>query len=97
MRSAFLDTAEDRQWLRETHLRGVPLPTEYAQFGFAVLLGNEDAPHAVNLYKSADPLHSDDYLRVVFDVAAPVYCEYCEFDGTTNAPKKVRILERDRK
>lgn len=84
MRSGFLNSAEDCQWLREVHLRGVPLPAKYAGFQSFVLQGNEDAPHAVNLYVSADPLYTDNYYRFQFDCTAPIYCEACECDGKTN-------------
>lgn len=58
MRATFLNSADDCQWLREGALRGVPLPAKYAGFQSFVLQGNEDAPHAVNLYVSADPFLS---------------------------------------
>lgn len=87
MASAFIDTGEDLDWLRATHLRGVQLPTRYANFRFAVLQGNEDAPHAVNLYTAHAPDFNDDYLRVTFNHAPPIYCEYREYDGATDKPK----------
>lgn len=91
MRNAFLETAEDLQWLRETHLRGVPLPAKYAQFSFAVMAGNEDAPYSVNLYVSPAPTVTDDYLHVTFFCNDHVYCEYIEFDGKTDKPKLVQV------
>lgn len=87
MRSAFLESPEDIQWLKDTHLRGVPLPSAYHNFSFAILQGNEDAPHAVNLYADAEPRFDADFLRVTFDHNAPTYCEYCEYDGKTDKPK----------
>lgn len=87
MRQAFLETADDCQWLRETHLKGVPLPSKYAAFQSAILQGNEDAPHAVNLYAAAEPDYRDDYFRVTFDHAAPIYCEGAEYCGVTDKPK----------
>lgn len=89
MKSAFIETAEDIQWLMETHLRGVVLPSAYHGFKFAVLQGNEDSPFALNLYKSDSPNFDDDYLRVTFDHEAPIYCEYIEFDGKTDQPKRM--------
>lgn len=88
MKNAFLETADDVQWLRETHLKGVILPSAFAGFKFAILQGNEDAPHAVNLYADAKPRHDADYLRVTFAHDAPVYCEYQLYDGATDLPKK---------
>ena len=86
MRNAFIESDDDIQWLRETHLRGVPLPSKYANFKFAVLQGNEDAPHAVNLYITDNPKHDDDYFRVKFDVDSPLYCEGAEYNGKTDMP-----------
>jgi len=91
MRTAFLDSLDDCNWLRETALRGVELPEAYRDFKFAVLQGNEDAPHAVNLYRTETPNASDDYLRVRFVQEPPVYCEYIEHDGRTDQPKWRRV------
>lgn len=88
---SLLETPEDLVWLRETHLRGVPLPGKYQHFAFAVLQGNEDAPYAVNLYVSANPEVWDDYLRVRFVQEPPVYCEYIEMSGVTDAPKRQKV------
>jgi hypothetical protein len=92
MKTTFLDTPEDTQWLRDTHLRGVPLPTKYMGFRCAILQGNEDAPHSINLYMTQAPNYQDDYLHVTFDHAAPVYCECIEFDGRTVQPKRSSII-----
>lgn len=78
-------------WLRETHLRGVALPKEYENFKCAILQGNEDSPHSVNLYVAEWPNITDDYLRVVFVHEPPVYCEYIEYDGRKNQPKWHRV------
>lgn len=96
-----LNTVEDLQWLRETHLRGVPLPAKYENFGCAVLQGNEDSPYAVNLYVATDPNHDDDYLRVEFKHEPPVYCEYIEFSGdkpkwTTVTRPTVKFTEHEK-
>lgn len=88
MKNAFLETPEDVQWLRETHLKGVVSPSDFAAFKSAIMQGNEDAPHAVNLYADAEPRFDSDYLRVTFGHEAPVYCEYQLYDGTTDKPKK---------
>jgi hypothetical protein len=49
----FYDDKDSCQWLRDTHLRsvqGVPL------FQSFTLNGNEDCPHRIALYSSAEPL-----------------------------------------
>ncbi len=86
MRVAFMNEPDDVQWLKETHLKGVPLPFKYERFHAFVLQGNEDAPHAVNLYASIDPNHDDDYYRVRFVNDPPVYAECMEYDGKTDKP-----------
>lgn len=84
--TAFLNTADDIQWLKDTHLRGVILPSKYAGFQSAILQGNEDAPYAVNLYVSADPVFTDDYYRVRFVNDGTIYAQACEYDGVTDKP-----------
>ena len=90
MRLAFLETVDDIQWLKDTHLKGVPLPSAYQNFRFAILQGNEDCPYAVNLYVESSPRLDSDYLHVTFDHEKPTYCEYREYDGKTNTPKATR-------
>lgn len=85
-RSAFIETAEDVQWLKDTTLKGVPLPANYAEFKSAILQGNEDAPHAVNLYKAEKPNHDDDFYRVRFDDDGFTYCTCAEYNGKTGVP-----------
>lgn len=70
----FLNTPEDCQWLRDGHLKGVPLSRPFLSF---VIYGDETAPDRVDLYDSADPLYSDAYRLVRF-VSAPGYCEIDE-------------------
>ena len=41
-----LHKPEDRQWLRETHLRGHGLPA----FKCAIVVGNEDCPERIELF-----------------------------------------------
>lgn len=86
MKTGFMNTADDLQWLKETHLKGVPLPSAYQGFASYVLQGNEDAPHAVNLYVSADPLYRDNFYRVRFVNESGAHAEACEYDGATNQP-----------
>lgn len=78
MRSGFHNTQEDCDWLRATHLKGVPGLREFRSF---VLQGNEGAPFAVNLYASEDPKYSDPYQRVRFDEGPPVYCVVSNEEG----------------
>ncbi len=61
-RTIFLSTPEDCQWLRETHLRGFS-PPEFLSY---LLIGNEDSPEELHLYKSTDPLYTDKFSRVTF-------------------------------
>lgn len=93
MRNSILNTAEDLQWLRDVHLKGVPLMSEFSDFRFAILQGNEDAPYAVNLYLSDNPEFTDDYLRVTFDRASPIYCEMEPFCGKTDKPRGFRFVK----
>lgn len=86
MRTAFMNDPADAQWLKETHLKGVPLPVTYAGFQSFVLQGNEDAPHAVNLYRSIDPNYDDDYYRVRLANDSGAYAECCEYNGKTDKP-----------
>lgn len=82
-----IDTEQGIKLLKETHLKGVTLPTKWHDFKFAVVQGEPKAPYAINLYLSAIPALSDDYLRITFNHDAPVYCEYQEFDGKTDKQK----------
>lgn len=84
MNTTFLQNPENLQWLRAGALRGVPLPPEYAAFQSALLVGNEDAPDHLQLYRAADPSVNDHYLRVTLEGAAD-YCELEEVDGRTGA------------
>lgn len=61
-RAVFLSTPADCQWLRETHLREFSPP----EFSSCLLIGNEDSPEELRLYKSADPLYTDEFSRVIF-------------------------------
>lgn len=82
----FMNASDDVQWLLETHLKGVTLPTIVKGFRSFVLQGNEDAPHAVNLYQSIDPNHDDDYYRVRFVNDSGAYAESCNYNGKTDKP-----------
>lgn len=56
MRQQFLNSPEDCDWLRSTHLGG---RTDWL-FGSFVLFGNEDSPNEVHLYADPEPLISDE-------------------------------------
>jgi hypothetical protein len=86
MRNEFMWHTEDTQWLLDTHLKGVLLPTKYIGFKSFVLQGNEDSPDSVDLYTDVAPLMTADYYRVVFINEPPVYCESQEYNGKTNKP-----------
>lgn len=86
MKTGFLNTPDDVQWLKDTALSGVPLPAHWTGFQSFVLQGNEDAPYAVNLYLSADPMYRDNFYRVRFVNESGAYAEACEYNGETNAP-----------
>ena len=85
MRSGFLTTKDDIQWLKDTHLAGIDI-SGYQSFECAVLQGNQDSPFAVNLYASPNPHITDDYLRIVFN--CPMSGQYTVFryDGRTDKP-----------
>lgn len=86
MKAGFMNAPDDCQWLRDTALRGVALPSAYAGFQSFVLQGNEDAPHAVNLYRATDPNWTDNYFRVTFEPEPMVYCAGVEYCGRTDKP-----------
>jgi len=61
MSHIFLNTPEDCQWLRSTHLGGQDL-----KFESFVLYGNEDCPTKVELYFTQDPLYTDEPHTINF-------------------------------
>ena len=85
MKPAFLEN-DDLTWLLETHLLGVTLPSKWVGFKSAIMQGNEYSPYAINLYLNEKPEFNDNYLRVTFDHAPPIYCEYQEYNGFTDKP-----------
>jgi len=56
----FLNTPDDCNWLRETHLSDQEPPT----FRSFVMVGNEDCPDKVQLYAESDPLNRDTPVAV---------------------------------
>ena len=55
MKSTFLQATDDLTWLKETHLQGRGTPA----FGAAMIYGNEDCPHRIELFEQAEPLVTD--------------------------------------
>lgn len=86
MKTGFMNSTDDVKWLEQGALKGVQLPFKYERFQSFILQGNEDAPHAVNLYASIDPNHDDDYFRVRFVNDSGAYAEACEYNGKTDKP-----------
>jgi hypothetical protein len=50
----FLNTPEDMEWLRETHLPGLS-----NRFNSALIFGNEDSPDTIQVYLDAEPRVTD--------------------------------------
>lgn len=71
MAAQLLNEPEDIQWLKDTHLAGIALPTPWNGFAAAVIYGYEDSPRSVALYLRNEPYVSDPYLLVNFKVAPP--------------------------
>ena len=61
MNQIFLNTKEDCDWLRSTHLNTF----QNLNFKSFVLFGNEDAPEKVRLYESNDPLYNDNFQTII--------------------------------
>lgn len=84
--TGFTNSPDAVEWLKETKLQDIPLPFAYQGFQSFILQGNDDAPHAVNLYCSIDPNHDDNYFRVRFVNDSGAHAECCEYDGRTDKP-----------
>lgn len=82
---SFHSGEDDVKWLKETHLKGAVLPLAYKDFRAFTLEGNEDTPHAVNLYTEEEPLTTHDYMRYRFG-GAPIYAEGLLYSGKTRKP-----------
>ena len=64
-RESFLDTPSDMKWLRETHLKKrVPRVKQYKS---AVIIGNEDFPREIRLYRKVSPRYTDKAKVYVLD------------------------------
>lgn len=59
MSQKFLNTLEDCDWLRTTHLNHT-----LHEFRSFILHGNEDDPTGLDLYTDRDPLCYDEYWEV---------------------------------
>lgn len=62
MKHTFLNTVEDCNWLKNTHLGG----RNDLVFESFVLYGNEDCPTKVELYVDQDPLYIDTPHTITF-------------------------------
>lgn len=62
MKTIFLNSPDDCDWLRKTVLGG---RTDY-KFESFVLYGNEDNPNKVDLYITAEPLITDEPHTINF-------------------------------
>lgn len=71
MNRTMIDTPEDVQWLRETHLKNYHGPA--VNFASAVLEGNEDCPQAIELYVCALPFVTDGCMRLVYESVSDTY------------------------
>lgn len=58
--SRLYNTAEDRQWLRDTALRGYDHVPDFGSFTIA---GHEDCPLEIRFYQSDDPDVTDPYVE----------------------------------
>ena len=64
---SLLNTPEDCDWLRDTHLRHLPANSERLEFAAAVIRGNEDCPQEIELYVSSEPRVTDGCVRLKYD------------------------------
>lgn len=59
MKTTFINTPDDMDWLRDTHLP--KLPKHYVK-GSAVIHGNEDCPDRIDVYTNQDPFVYESYV-----------------------------------
>ena len=52
--TAFLNSPEDMQWLKDVHVHNMPDNARSA-----LIIGNEDAPDSIAVYDSTEPLVTD--------------------------------------
>lgn len=83
-RQTLLNEPEDIQWLLDTHLKGVPLPTPWKDFKSFIIYGNEDAPGLLELYMNTDPDVEDSFYSINLMQDDPsIYCTGAVFSGRT--------------
>ena len=64
MKQTMLNTAEDLQWLKDTHFPNLPETAKCV-----ILMGNEDSPEQFHVYTDENPLMNDEYMTYnVFNV-----------------------------
>ena len=66
MKQQFLSGHDDCEWLANKINKQAP--GAGAQFRSAILYGNEDCPIACDLYRDADPMLSDSFVRIAFEI-----------------------------
>lgn len=87
MSQKFLNTLEDCDWLRTTHLNHT-----LHEFRSFILHGNEDDPAGLDLYTNRDPSYLDPYWEVTKDTEgewAWVYVDEQEAYNRWEATKNV--------
>lgn len=73
-RETYLDTSDDINWLLDVHCKSLPslLASELRRLPrFAILIGNEDCPDAVDIYETANPQKGE----------KPILCMRQDADG----------------
>lgn len=83
MMTQFCNLPEDVQWLKETHLKGVILPTDWKDFK-SFFIDDETSPQEIQLYMHEDPSVTDPYIGVGFKEEAPIYCTYQIYEGNND-------------
>lgn len=66
MPSSFFNQARDVQWLKETHLNGVPVPMDYLYFKSYILTTDADRVTSVELFNRENPVISEPSHRIAF-------------------------------
>ncbi|HSW91035.1 MAG TPA: hypothetical protein VLG09_00105 [Candidatus Saccharimonadales bacterium] len=60
-KQTFINSADDMEWLRETHLTNLHVES----FNSAIIYGNEDSPVKVDLYLDQNPNVTDLPLTIL--------------------------------
>ena len=69
MNQTYIESAEDKQWLQDTHL--VKLGVHLRPYDVAILFGNEDSPDKIALYARND--YRSPYQLIDYTEPAPVF------------------------